>query len=101
MATSMTCLAQLSRICLSSSRQTIYRPPAAFLAPIIQVRHKGFAGKIISKKEKPPTGPKTQVMKFKKKNADKKKKKPRTTYRQYDVKDIEQFSLLDAMRYVN
>jgi len=30
----------------------------------------------------------------------KKKKKPRTTFKQYDMKELEQFSLCDAMRYV-
>ncbi len=30
----------------------------------------------------------------------KKKKKARTTYKQYDLKELEQFSLCDAMRYV-
>lgn len=39
-------------------------------------------------------------MKIKKKEADKKKRKPRTTYKQYDMKDTEQFSLCDAMRFV-
>lgn len=38
--------------------------------------------------------------KNKKKGEDtKKKKKTRSTYRQYDQKELEQFSLCDAMRY--
>lgn len=35
----------------------------------------------------------------KKGEATKKKRKPRTAYVQYDLKDAEQFSLCDAMRY--
>lgn len=43
---------------------------------------------------------KSNSQKNKKKGAEVKKKKARTTYKQYDMKDAEQFSLCDAMRYV-
>jgi large subunit ribosomal protein L1 len=36
----------------------------------------------------------------KKGEASKKRRKPKTTYTQYDLRDAEQFSLCDAMRYV-
>ena len=43
---------------------------------------------------------KSNSQKNKKKGAEVKKKKARTTYKQYDMKDAEQFSLCDAMRYL-
>ncbi|KAI9707611.1 MAG: mitochondrial 54S ribosomal protein mrpl1 [Candelina mexicana] len=38
--------------------------------------------------------------KHKKKDVGKKKKKARTTFKQYDLKDAEQFALCDALRYI-
>lgn len=67
---------------------------------MIQVRHKGFKEKILSKKEKAAAinGPTKSFSK--KKTTEKKKKKPSTTYTQYDPKDAETFALCDAMRLV-
>jgi len=85
------CLARMSRLSLSSGRQSAYSLPARFLAPKIQVRC------VTKAKEKKPSG---NPQKNKTKGVvEKKKKKGRTTYLQYDMKDSEQFSLCDAMRY--
>lgn len=32
--------------------------------------------------------------------AEKKARKPRTTFREYDIRDADQYALLDAMRFV-
>jgi large subunit ribosomal protein L1 len=58
--------------------------------------------KILSKKEKAGAAPKGQnPQKNKKKDAPQKKRKARTMYKTYDLKDAEMFSLCDAMRYVS
>jgi large subunit ribosomal protein L1 len=60
-----------------------------------------FAPKILSKKEKAGIASKGQnPQKNKKKDAPQKKRKARTTYKTYDLKDAEMFSLCDAMRFV-
>jgi large subunit ribosomal protein L1 len=103
MATPSPFLAQLSRICLFSGRQPILRLPATFLGTTTQVRYGSSKQRILSKAEKaglvkkPATG---NTMKSKKKEDSKKKRKPRTTYRQYNLKDTDQYSLCEAMRYV-
>jgi len=97
MASFPPCLAQLSKICVPTGRQTTHTFPARFLTPSIQVRHAGFKPKIISKEKLVGAGGQT-AQKYKKKGAETKKKKARTTYKQYDQKDSEQFSLCDAMR---
>lgn len=64
---------------------------------------KGFIPKIVSKKENSTKLNKSSSnpQKNKKKSDEtKKKKKARTTYLQYDMRDADQFSLCDAMRYV-
>jgi len=67
--------------------------------PTFQTRQKHSVPPIRSKKEKDLDSQNT--MKNKKKALEKKnKRKPRTTYRQFDLKDTEQFSLCDAMRLV-
>ncbi|TGO26534.1 hypothetical protein BPAE_0057g00100 [Botrytis paeoniae] len=93
------CLAQMSRLSLSTARHTLLHAPKASI-PIVQVRHKGFKERILSKKEKSGalTGPTKSFSK--RKTTEKKKKKPRTTYRQYDPKDAETFTLCEAMRYL-
>jgi len=60
------------------------------------------APKIVSKKEKAGlAGKGMNPQKNKKKGEEtKKKKKVRTVYKQYDLKDAEMFSLCDAMRFV-
>ena len=91
MANLSPCLAQMSRLSLATGRQTAYSLPARFLAPKIQVRF------VTKAKEKKPSG---NPQKNKTKGVvEKKKKKGRTTYLQYDMKDSEQFSLCEAMRY--
>jgi large subunit ribosomal protein L1 len=71
-----------------------------FLAPITQVRHYA-APPVKSKKvlDKPKSGSSNPQKNKKKGEPDKKKKKARTTYLQYDQRDLETFSLCDAMRY--
>ncbi|KAL3423156.1 ribosomal protein L1p/L10e family protein [Phlyctema vagabunda] len=81
------CLAQLSRLCLSSTRPTISH---------VQTRLLSVTPLLAKKKE--AAVPKSQ-QKFKKKDAPK-KKKARTTYIQYDQKTLQKFSLCDAMRYI-
>lgn len=100
MANLSPCLAQLSRICVSSGRPTASLP-ARFLAPTIQIRT-AFVPKITSKKvlDKPKTGNTNPQKNKKKGSAEKKKKKSKTTYQQYDMKDADTFALCDAMRYV-
>jgi len=62
-----------------------------------------FAPKILSKKDKAGlAGKGMNPMKNKKKGEEtKKKKKVRTVYKQYDLKDADMFSLCDAMRCVS
>ncbi|KAF7946469.1 hypothetical protein EAE96_009467 [Botrytis aclada] len=93
------CLAQMSRLSLSTARHTLLHAPKTSI-PIVQVRHKGFKERILSKKEKSGalTGPTKSFSK--RKTTEKKKKKPRTSYRQYDPKDAETFTLCEAMRYL-
>jgi hypothetical protein len=86
------CLAQLSRLCTSSNARlrvvpslTVFQP--RFLAPYATaVKNPSARGQNPQKNKK-------------KGEASKKKRKPKTTYTQYDLKDTEQFSLCDAMRY--
>jgi large subunit ribosomal protein L1 len=97
MASLTTCLAQLSRVCISASGRTaLHRAPPLILAPALQVRHKSA---------KAPKGQKglskvQLAVKAKKLLEKKKKKKPRTTFKTWDMKDAEQFALCDAVRYV-
>ena len=52
--------------------------------------------------KKPVAPPKNSSSQKYKKNSDldkKKKRKPRSEFTQYDLKDMEQFSLCDAIRY--
>ncbi|PQE22840.1 50S ribosomal L1 protein [Rutstroemia sp. NJR-2017a BBW] len=51
MATHALCLAQLSRLSLSPAKQPILRIPRVSI-PIVQVRHKGFKPRMLSKAEK-------------------------------------------------
>ncbi|KAI9047411.1 hypothetical protein LZ554_008855 [Drepanopeziza brunnea f. sp. 'monogermtubi'] len=103
MATARPCLAQLSRICLSSVRPTSTTISARFLSTTVPLAARGAnANKILSKQDKAKLGKSSSnPQKNKKKGEEtKKKKKTRTTYKQYDPKDLEQFSLCDAMRYI-
>merc|ERR1712000_687235 len=84
MATARPCLAQLSSLCLASSRPVSANITARFLSTTAVLAARGpNAAKILSKGEKA-----------------KMKKKARTTYIQYDQRDADQFSLCDAMRYI-
>lgn len=68
--------------------------PALMLAPALQVRYKS------AKADKGSKTSKTQIALRAKKTLEKKKKrKPRTTFRQFDLKEGEQFALCDAVRY--
>jgi large subunit ribosomal protein L1 len=92
-------LAQLSKICLYSNRSTpgIY---TRFFSTTAAVAARGpNAQKILSKADKGLRKASSNPQKNKKKGEEvKKKKKTRTTYKQYDQKDLDQFSLLEAMR---
>lgn len=90
MASTRPLLAQLNRLCISSApRPMVYRP-AALIHNSIQQR---FAAK--------KAGPNKYAEKRKaQKAAEKKKRKPRTAYIQYNLNDADQFALCDAMRYV-
>lgn len=101
MSTARPCLAQLSRICLYSNRPTPARISARSLSTTAAVAARGAnARPMLSKAEK--AGLKkssSNPQKNKKKGEEvKKKKKARTTYQQYDQRDLEQFTLLEAMR---
>ncbi|PMD53107.1 ribosomal protein L1 [Hyaloscypha bicolor E] len=102
MATSRQCLAQLSRLCLSSPPPGTRFGPARLLSTTAACASRGsFVPKILSKKEKAGTVSKSQnPQKNKKKDAPQKKRKARTAYKTYDLKDAEMFSLCDAMRYI-
>lgn len=84
MASTQRCLAHLSRNILNTSiRPAAGRTTAPASIPIQQVRF-AIAGKGYKKKDD---------------SASKKKKKTRSTYLTHDLKDAEQFALLDAIRY--
>jgi large subunit ribosomal protein L1 len=98
MATSRPCLAQLSRLCLSSPPPTTSYISIRSLSSTVPLS-RAFVEQIRSKKEKTAAAP---ISKYKKKDgAQAKKKKQRVTYLQYDLRDMEKFSLCDAMRYVS
>lgn len=91
MASTRPVLAQLNRLCISSGPRPMVCRPAALIHNSIQQR---FAA---AKKG----GPNKYAEKRKaQKAAEKKKRKPRTSFLQYDLKDADQFALCDAMRYV-
>lgn len=99
MATARPCLAQLSRLRISTTRKSSIYPPARFLS---STAPRAGAKKILSKKDKDKASGAQAAPKYaKKKKAEqqKNKKKASTSYKQYDLKDAEQFSLCDAMRY--
>lgn len=84
-------MAQLSRLCLAPASRINLPFPVGLLQPIVHARH-------ASKK----SGSSQSTQKNKKKGeAPKKKKKLRTTYKEYDMRDAEQFSLCDAMRFAD
>ncbi|KAF4313322.1 putative 50s ribosomal protein l1 protein [Botryosphaeria dothidea] len=84
MASTQRCLAHLSRNILNTSiRPAAGRTTAPASIPIQQVRF-AIAGKGYKKKDD---------------SASKKKKKTRSTYLTHDLKDAEQFALLDAIRH--
>ncbi|OJD33488.1 mitochondrial 54s ribosomal protein mrpl1 [Diplodia corticola] len=85
MASAQRCLAHLSRNALHSSiRPTVGRTLAPALIPTQQIRC-AIAGKGYKKKDD---------------SSSKKKKKSRTSFITHDLKDAEQFALLDAIRYI-
>ncbi|CZS94231.1 probable 50S ribosomal protein L1 [Rhynchosporium agropyri] len=99
MATARPSLAQLSRLCLVSSRPTSAKISARYLSTTtpLELRGPKANSKVVVVKGKATSNP----QKNKKKGEEgKKKKKARTTYIQYDPRDADQFSLCDAMRYI-
>ena len=100
MATIRPCLAPLSRLSLNSGRPTSIYIPSRFLSATTASRA-GQKPKMESKKEKSvgAKGQNPQKNLKKKKGAERKKRKPVTDYKQYDLKDMEQFTLCEAMRY--
>lgn len=90
MSSTRQCLAQLSRLSLSASRPSVQT--AASLQPLAQKR--GYAAK-----QKPQAVASKYASKLKaQRQAEKKARKPRTTFREYDIRDADQYALLDAMR---
>ena len=86
MAAAKTCLAHWSSrssLALHVHSQTL---PLRIFLPSLKVRA--------------ASGSSQSSQKFKKKEAPK-KRKPRNTFKQYDLKDADQFALCDAMRYVS
>ncbi|KAI6717329.1 mitochondrial 54S ribosomal protein MRPL1 [Diplocarpon mali] len=105
MATARPCLSHLKRICSSTSRSRASPAhfSARFLSTTALLAANSFVQKTKSKKplEKPKgSGQNPQKNKKKGEESKRKKKKTSTTYRQYDLKDLELFSLCDAMRYI-
>lgn len=70
-----------------------HRISTRILGPALQIRYK-------SKDNKPKASRSELAMKAKKLVEKRKKRKPRTTFRQYDLSDGEQFALCDAIRCV-
>ncbi|KAF1346214.1 ribosomal protein L1-like protein [Delphinella strobiligena] len=87
MASSRTCLSQLSRSALSPAVRTNTQLPPPFLLPFQQ--HRTAVQSANAQKYKRKDQPTSA-----------KKKKSRTTFVNYDLKDAIQFPLLDAMRYL-
>ena len=94
MSSTRQCLAQLSRLSVSAPRLTVQT--AASLQPISQQRSYAAA----APKMKPNGGvPNKYASKLRaQRQAEKKARKPRTSYREYDLKDADHYALLDAMR---
>ena len=100
MANTRPCLAQLSRLCLHTSKPISPYNSARYLSSTAPLS-KGFKPALVSKKER-TVASRTNPQKNKKKGvAETKKRKARTTYIQYDLRDADKFSLCDAMRYVS
>jgi large subunit ribosomal protein L1 len=70
----------------------LHRIPAWVLGPMFQVRNKS------SKVKQPKASRSELAMKAKKLVEKMKKKKPRTTFKQYNLNDGERFALCDAVR---
>jgi large subunit ribosomal protein L1 len=103
MATSRPVLAQLSKLCLSHPSPAPRGLGPRFLSTTAACASRGkFAPKILSK-EKATISSKGQNPQKNKKKDDggRKKRKARTTFKTYDSKDAEMFSLCDAMRFVS
>jgi large subunit ribosomal protein L1 len=94
MASTRPCLAQLSRLCISAAPRPKIQTPLGLLQPITQLR---FA---TGKKVKESNENKYAIKKRAAKALEKRKRKPRTSFIQYDLRDADQFALLDAMRFV-
>lgn len=71
------------------------------IQPLTQVRYAAFKPKIMSKKVVDTRSSSNNKTYKKKGEVAKKKRKSRTTYTQYDMRDAVQFSLCDAMRCVS
>ncbi|TVY83727.1 50S ribosomal protein L1, partial [Lachnellula suecica] len=97
MATARPCLAQLSRSCLQYTRSTPAHQPTRLFTSTAFLGKK-YVEKIVSKKDKSASG--GAKPSFVKKTVAKKKKKASTTYKQYDLRNEETFSLLDAMHII-
>ncbi|KAI9744375.1 MAG: mitochondrial 54S ribosomal protein mrpl1 [Claussenomyces sp. TS43310] len=80
-------MAQLSRLCIASGARARLTTPSTLVRPMLQQRCASDKGR-------------QALQKKKKEEAAKKKRKQRTAYKQYDLKEAEQFSLCDAMRYL-
>ena len=87
MASARTCIAPFQRTCLQLVGRPQLRLPAAVFLPFLQTRS--------------ATQKKQAQYKKKKEETKKKKKKAVTSFIQYDLKNADQFSLCDAMRYVH
>ncbi|KAK2623995.1 hypothetical protein QTJ16_006629 [Diplocarpon rosae] len=102
MATARPCLARLSRICIFSTTSAPAHISARSLSTTAPLAGNTF---VKTKPKNPPekakgSGQNPQKNKKKGEDSKKKKKKSSTSYRQYDLKDLELFSLCDAMRYI-
>ena len=84
MASSTSCLASLQRRVVCSAIRPVCQRRLQFCStPLWQTRQASGSSKYNSKKDK---------------DQEKKKRKARTTFVQYDLRDAEQFALCDAMR---
>ncbi|KAI9725032.1 MAG: hypothetical protein M1812_000308 [Candelaria pacifica] len=84
MASTRQCVTHFGRTPFVTAARSQHSIPQAIFLPFQQVRH--------ASGENP--------QKYKKKDVGKKKRKAKTTFTQYDLRDAEQFSLCDAMRYI-
>lgn len=91
MSSTRQCLSQLSRLSISATQAR----PTVQVAAALQSQQRSYAAKKVA-----PAANKYASKLKAARQAEKKARKPRTTFREYDIRDADQYALLDAMRFV-